>query len=121
MTDNTCGWSGATDDHPNGSEDWLNCGVNGGGWSPPHVTIDQLIATELDSTGVFAPCAPYIEKFKQYGNEFNIYPIMLASFAMQESTCNPSVTGGGGEAGLMQIAPPNWEAGQEWVSKTHQR
>jgi hypothetical protein len=36
---------------------------------------------------------------------------MLASFAMQESTCNPGVTGGGGEAGLMQIAPPNCEAG----------
>jgi hypothetical protein len=34
-------------------------------------------------------------------------PILLASFAMQESTCNPSATGGNGEAGLMQIAQPN--------------
>ena len=32
---------------------------------------------------------------------------MLASFAMQESTCNPWATGGNGEAGLMQIAPEN--------------
>lgn len=38
---------------------------------------------------------------------------MLASFAMQESTCQPWVKGGGGEAGLMQIAPPNCEAGHE--------
>ncbi len=27
------------------------------------------------------------------------------SFAMQESTCNPNVTGGNGEQGLMQITP----------------
>lgn len=110
VTDQTCGWSGADDDHPNGAQDWLNCGIDNGGWSPPHVSIDQLIAAELDSTGVFSPCAAYIDKFKQYGAEFNVYPIMLASFAMQESTCNPGVTGGGGEAGLMQIAPPNCES-----------
>lgn len=111
VTDGTCGWSNANDQNPNGSQDWLNCGINGAGWTPPHVSIDQLIAAELDASGVFSPCDPYIEKFKQYGAEFNVYPIMLASFAMQESTCNPSVTGGGGEAGLMQIAPPNCEPG----------
>ena len=110
VTDQTCGWSNADGNHPNGAQDWLNCGIENGGWSPPHVSIDQLIAAELDSTGVFSPCTPYIEKFKQYGAEFNVYPIMLASFAMQESTCNPGVTGGGGEAGLMQIAPPNCES-----------
>jgi membrane-bound lytic murein transglycosylase MltF len=38
---------------------------------------------------------------------------MIASFAMQESTCNPGATGGGGEAGMMQIAPPNCEAGNK--------
>ena len=31
--------------------------------------------------------------------------IMLASFAMQESSCNPNTVGGGGEQGLMQISP----------------
>lgn len=36
---------------------------------------------------------------------------MLASFAMQESGCNAGATGGNGEAGLMQIAPPNCESG----------
>lgn len=35
---------------------------------------------------------------------------MLASFAMQESTCNAGATGGNGEAGLMQIAPINCNA-----------
>jgi hypothetical protein len=30
-------------------------------------------------------------------------PIILASFAMQESSCNPSAVGGAGEQGLMQI------------------
>ena len=29
--------------------------------------------------------------------------IILASFAMQESSCNPETVGGGGEQGLMQI------------------
>lgn len=111
VTDSTCGWSGATEDQPNGAEDWLNCGLNGGGWTPPHVSIDQLIAAELDSSGVFSPCSAYFDKFKQYGGEFSVHPIMLASFAMQESTCNPSAVGGNGEAGLMQIAPPNCEAG----------
>ena len=42
---------------------------------------------------------------------------MLASFAMQESTCNAGATGGNGEAGLMQIAPPNCEAGNKCVPR----
>ena len=113
VTDTTCGWSNANSDQPNGAQGWLNCGIDGAGWTPPQVSIDQLIAAELDASDVFSPCADYIDKFKQYGAEFNVYPIMLASFAMQESTCNPGATGGGGEAGLMQIAPPNCEAGQK--------
>jgi len=111
INDNRCGWCNSDDSQPNGSIDWLNCGVEGGGWTPPYVTMNQLIATKLDAHGVFAPCAEYIDRFNAYGQEFNIHPIMLASFAMQESTCRPEVTGGGGEAGLMQIAPPNCEDG----------
>ncbi|CAD6582735.1 MAG: hypothetical protein TREMPRED_003374 [Tremellales sp. Tagirdzhanova-0007] len=94
-------------DEPNGTEDWLNCGINGGGWTPPMVRVDQLIASDLDANAAFAPCASYIDKFNQYGGQYNVHPIMLASFAMQESTCNPWATGGNGEAGLMQIAPEN--------------
>jgi membrane-bound lytic murein transglycosylase MltF len=29
--------------------------------------------------------------------------ILLASFAMQESSCNPNTVGGAGEQGLMQL------------------
>ncbi|WWD21715.1 hypothetical protein CI109_106202 [Kwoniella shandongensis] len=107
ITDPTCGWCGANDDQPNGAIGWLNCGLDAGGWTPPHVTVDQLIAAELSSDGVFSPCASYIDKFNQYADQFGLKGIMLASFAMQESTCNPSATGGNGEAGLMQLAHEN--------------
>ena len=39
---------------------------------------------------------------------------MLASFAMQESTCYQWATGGNGEAGLMQIAPENCKGAPTW-------
>ncbi|WWC68198.1 uncharacterized protein I206_102121 [Kwoniella pini CBS 10737] len=107
ITDHSCGYSNADDNAPNGVEGWLNCGVDGSGWNPPMVTADQLIAAELTSDGVFSPCGPYIDKFNQYASEFGLKGIMLASFAMQESTCNPSATGGNGEAGLMQLAQIN--------------
>jgi soluble lytic murein transglycosylase-like protein len=41
--------------------------------------------------------------FEQYGAQYGIPAIMLASFAMQESSCNPNTVGGGGEQGLMQL------------------
>jgi soluble lytic murein transglycosylase-like protein len=41
--------------------------------------------------------------FEKYGGQYGIPPIMLASFAMQESSCNPNTVGGAGEQGLMQI------------------
>lgn len=36
-------------------------------------------------------------------SEFIVPSIMLASFALQESSCNPKTIGGAGEQGLMQI------------------
>ncbi|GJJ06341.1 hypothetical protein Clacol_000532 [Clathrus columnatus] len=108
-----CGHSGATKEitissGPNGAESWLNCGVDGSGWNPPEVSVDQLIVADLDQAindpgTPFKPCTPYIPLFKQYGKQFNIPPILLASIAMQESTCNPGAVGGAGEQGLMQI------------------
>jgi len=108
-----CGASGATKgitatSGPNGAQSWLNCGVDGSGWQPPPVTVDQLIVADLDQAITepgtpFKACAPYISLFKQYGAEFNIPPILIASIAMQESTCNPHAVGGAGEQGLMQI------------------
>lgn len=32
---------------------------------------------------------------------------MIAAIAMQESTCQPELTGGGGEAGMMQLLGSN--------------
>ncbi|KAI0305544.1 lysozyme-like domain-containing protein [Multifurca ochricompacta] len=106
-----CGSIGATEtvsklQGPNGHIDWINCGVTSGGWTPPRVEMGQLITASLDSARhtAFAACSDQIiATFNKYGNQFGIPPIVLASFAMQESGCNPSTTGGAGEQGLMQI------------------
>lgn len=65
-----CGPSDATAENPNGSESWLNCGIDAGGWNPPHVTLADLKYKTLTADGPFAPCAPYIGKFEQYGNQY---------------------------------------------------
>ncbi|KAG6866725.1 hypothetical protein C0991_011384 [Blastosporella zonata] len=93
---------------PNGSIDWLNCGLTGSGWNPPYVTVNEIIAVSLSSAvnsgkGPFLACSKYVQYFEQYGSEYGIPPIMLASFALQESSCNPDTVGGAGEQGLMQI------------------
>jgi len=93
---------------PNGHIDWLNCGINGQGWTPAPVQLEELIVVPLKSARhtTFAPCSDLvIAIFEKYGKQHNIPSILLASFAMQESTCNPNVVGGAGEQGLMQITP----------------
>lgn len=108
-----CGASGAVEQvtataGPNGSIDFLNCGINGAGWNPPYVTIDDIVTKELSSVAwtpnsAFTACQPYVGKFEQYGAQVGIPAIVLASFAMQESGCNPATVGGAGETGLMQL------------------
>jgi len=108
-----CGPSRATPDvqklsGPNGHIDWMNCGLEGAGWNPPAVNIKDVITQPLNTAlekwdSPFKACANFIWIFEKYGNQFSIPPIMLASFAMQESGCNPDTVGGGGEQGLMQI------------------
>ncbi|KAL1728083.1 glycoside hydrolase family 23 protein [Schizophyllum commune] len=93
---------------PNGRIEWLNCGLNDGGWHPPFVTINDVVTVDLNEAiqkpdSPFKACQDFVWAFQQYGNENGIPPIMLASFAMQESTCNPNTVGGNGEQGLMQI------------------
>jgi len=110
-----CGPTGATKQitsksGPNGAIDWLNCGVNDNGWNPPFVTVKDLINVDLTEAlkqpdSPFHACADFLWAFNQYGNQFGIPPILLASIAMQESTCNPQTVGGAGEQGLMQITP----------------
>lgn len=111
----SCGPTGATvkttsTTGPNGSIDFLNRGVTSqGGWNPCHVTVDQLIAVDLatalkQDNSPFQACSQYVSLFNKYGNQFGVHPIMLASFAMQESSCQAGAQGEGGEQGLMQLS-----------------
>ncbi|KAH9822281.1 family 23 glycoside hydrolase [Melampsora americana] len=92
---------------PNGSQDFLNCGINSGGWSPAPVRMGMIKTVTLESEAAkttFAPCQKYNYIFEKYGQKYNIPPIFLAAFAMQESSCNPNDQGdNGGAWGLMQI------------------
>ncbi|KAH9022246.1 lysozyme-like protein [Lactarius hengduanensis] len=106
-----CGPPGATKkvtkvSGPNGNIDWINCGITGGGWTPPRVEIKQLVTVTLASARhtAFAPCRDNImATFEKYGKIHGIPSILLASIAMQESSCIPSAVGGAGEQGLMQL------------------
>ncbi|GAA5848558.1 hypothetical protein JCM8547_004551 [Rhodosporidiobolus lusitaniae] len=109
-----CGASGATDEHPNGSLDWLNCGISksnpSAGWTPPNgVTLARITTVSIEhalaNNHVWEPCRPYVKTFDKVANELGLPAILLASFALQESTCNENTMGGGGEVGLMQITP----------------
>jgi len=114
-TNSTCGGPRATKEvtalsGPNGNIDWLNCGFESDhGWQPPYISIEDIVTHSL-STAVTKPdspfkeCSQYIWIFEKYGSQYNIPPILLASFAMQESSCQPDIVGGGGEQGLMQIS-----------------
>ncbi|EMD39344.1 glycoside hydrolase family 23 protein [Gelatoporia subvermispora B] len=109
----TCGDTGATDyitatSGPNGGIDWLNCGVTGNGWTPQQVTVDDLIVVDLadalqDPNSPFQACQQYLSLFQQYGGQYGVPPILLASISMQESSCESWAVGGGGEQGLMQL------------------
>jgi len=114
VTDDVCGPCDSSDNEPNGAEAWLDCGVTSNtGWTPPVVTIDQLIVAELDNSSVFSGCTDYIDMMKQVGQEYKIPAIFLASFAMQESSCNPGATGPNGEQGLMQVTPANCPSNED--------
>ncbi|KAF8160827.1 glycoside hydrolase family 23 protein [Crassisporium funariophilum] len=94
---------------PNGHIDWMNCGFEtDGGWQPPYVRIENIITQSLSAalqspSSPFKACSAFVWIFEKYGNQYGIPPIILASFAMQESSCKPDTVGGGGEQGLMQI------------------
>jgi len=108
-----CGDPGATAETtatsgPNGKLDWLNCGIESGGWQPPYIQISDLKVKSMweaveSGNSPFQPCRPFLHLFEVYGGQFGIPPIVLASFALQESSCRPDTVGGGGEQGLMQI------------------
>lgn len=121
----SCGSSDANDNQPNGAQSFLNCGLTSGGWSPPKLNLDQLkiiSSTAAADSPVFAPCKPLLWAFQAAEKAHGIPATVLMSFAMQESTCNPSATGGNGEQGLMQITPdkcggaPNGNCKDPWFN-----
>lgn len=99
-----CGGPQASADEPNGKEGWLNCGVEGEGWNPPNVGPWDLKSVGLDHPH-FAACSEYFELFTRHGNNNGLPPVLLASIALQESSCVHYTEGkAGGENGLMQIS-----------------
>jgi len=108
-----CGPSGATAyitafSGPNGNIDFLNCGLTSGGWTPPLYHTDSIVSVELAEVAynpgsAFSACQDFVPIFEKYGQIYGIPAVMLAAFAMQESSCVPSTVGGAGEQGLMQI------------------
>ena len=118
---------------PNGQAAWLTCGISlddkTTGWIPPNATIDQIITLEgglraaVKMNGSpYTACNDYIEIFEAAGGEFGskhipltfipsssltlckVPPLFIAAFALQESSCNPTTMGQGGETGMMQIS-----------------
>lgn len=98
---------------PNGSERWLNTGIDGDGWEPPFLDINNLSHISLDEYygKVGSNCAQYDEFFQSSGAKYDIDPAILAFIAMQESSCNADA--GGPTPGLMQCAPGNCQNGQD--------
>ncbi|GAA6029342.1 hypothetical protein JCM8097_003628 [Rhodosporidiobolus ruineniae] len=116
VTDATCGDSGAVDEPvagggPNGSQEWLNCGLSkdnpDGKWTPPHIDITQLKAASLDDAlqlDIFSACKQYESAFQAASDANGIPAVLLVSIAMTESSCNADAKGDNGDAwGLMQI------------------
>lgn len=100
-----CGNSNSDDSHPNGSPDWLNCGLYSGGWTPPYVKISQLVSTTADmSSEGFSACAAYQSIFEAAANTYGVPATLLMAIAMQESGCNKDAIGSRLEQGLMQVA-----------------
>ena len=98
---------------PNGSEEWLNTGLQGDGWTPPFLSINNLTHISLDEyyKGVGSACAQYDENFQVAGDKYDIDPAILAFIAMQESSCNADA--GGPTPGLMQCEPANCQNGKD--------
>jgi len=123
VVDAKCGPNGATKTTtettgPNGSEDWLNCGVKtSSGWSPPKVTMEDAVYVSLDdalkdSKSPFKSCSKYLSIFQAAAAKYNIPDILLAAFAQQESSCTPSERGGGGEVGMFQLSQDKCPGGK---------
>ncbi|CAE6470223.1 unnamed protein product [Rhizoctonia solani] len=127
-----CGDVGATAEitktsGPNGCQDFLNCGVNGGGWNAPYIRVEDLkykdLGAELASGhSIFQNCAQFSDAIYSASGQTGLPAILIASIMMQESSCNKDTIGGGGEQGLMQIThdkcggAPNGDCREPWFN-----
>lgn len=100
---------------PNGNIKWIDCGISSSnssgdtGWTPPTVTLPELVymslSTALNTSNTpFSACNQYLPEFVQVAQQHNLPAIMMASFAMQESGCDPTAKGQGGEVGMFQLS-----------------
>jgi hypothetical protein len=71
------------------SEDFLNTGITGNGWTAPYLSWDSLIKIDRSTFygNVGKPCQQYDWAFQQSGDSHGIDPVFLAFIAMQESSC----------------------------------
>jgi hypothetical protein len=99
-----CKHPNASDQSPNGNINFLNCGISksdkSSKWNPPNLQmkdITTISSEEAAKASVFKPCSKYHSEFEKAEKSTGIPVVMLMSFAMQESTCNPHETGGNGE------------------------
>ncbi|KAI0790790.1 glycoside hydrolase family 23 protein [Abortiporus biennis] len=107
-----------SDNGPNGSEDWINCGIHEpGGWNPPPVKLDDLHIVDFedalkDSKSPFHACSGEIkDAIRSVAQDKKVPATLIASVIMQESSCKPETTGAGGEQGLMQITKDKCDLG----------
>ncbi|KAF3407134.1 hypothetical protein DPV78_001761 [Talaromyces pinophilus] len=96
---------------PNGSEDWLNTGIDGDGWNPPFMALDDIIHVDLNTfyNGFGSSCQQYDQYFQSAASQYDVDPVILAIIAMQESSCNADA--GGPTPGLMQVSCDNYPNG----------
>lgn len=101
---------------PNGHINWIDCGISSSnssddkGWNPPTVLLPELVYMSLttalqDPNTPFTACNAYLDQFISVATSKGLPAIMMASFAMQESGCDPKATGEGGEVGMFQLSP----------------
>lgn len=93
LTLSVCGYNQPTPEDPNGASWWLTCGLDGGGFHPPMVKVDQLVTAELTADGIFAPCSQFFDKFHQYGGEFGrtSFTLVCRSYQFLPSSSPPSL------------------------------
>ncbi|KAH0559315.1 hypothetical protein GP486_004170 [Trichoglossum hirsutum] len=87
----------------------MNSGIKENGWTAPFLSLDNIVKINVTAfySGAGAKCKQYESAFQTIGDKYHIDPVILASIAMQESSCNADVSGG-----LMQVYCGNYDNGR---------